>query len=341
MATDNRVYRYRPDQGAFRLAREDGPVPEPGEGQVRVRVRASSLNYRDLIALRNKVGRPVDGVIPLSDGAGEVVAVGPGVTRVAVGDRVAGCFFQSWSDGPFHPLYHKHDLGGARDGVLADQVILDAEGVVRVPDSLSFEEAACLPCAALTAWTALVSRGGLQPGAWVLILGTGGVSIFGLQFAVAQGAKVIVTSSSDDKLKRALDLGASHGINYRTHPEWEHEVWRHTNKHGADHILEVGGPGTLGKSIKCVAGSGQIALIGVLTGFHAPDTSLFPLMARNARLDGIYVGSRADFIAMNTFLESNSIHPVIDRVFDFDHATEAFAHLERARHFGKVVIRHG
>lgn len=341
MPTENRIYRYRPDNGVFRLAREDGPAPEPAEGQVRVRVRASSLNYRDLIALRNDVGRHVDGVIPLSDGAGEVVALGPNVTRVAVGDRVAGCFFQTWFDGPFSPLYHKHDLGGARDGMLADEVLLDAEGVVRLPDYLSFEEAACLPCAALTAWTALFSRGGLQPGEWVLVLGTGGVSVFGLQLAVAQGAKVIVTSSSDEKLQRAVELGAADGINYRKHPEWHHEVWRHTGKQGANHILEVGGPGTLGRSIECVAGSGQIALIGVLTGFDAPDTSLFPLMARNARLDGIYVGSRADFIAMNTFLESNPIHPAIDRIFEFDQAPEAFAYLQSAQHFGKVVIRHG
>ncbi len=341
MPTENRVYRFRPHDGAFQLSREDGALPEPGDGQVRVRVRASSLNYRDLIALRNDAGRHVDGIIPLSDGAGEVTAVGPGVSRVGVSDRVAGCFFQTWHDGPFHPLHHKHDLGGARDGMLADEVILDAEGVVRIPSYLSFEEAACLPCAGLTAWTALFARGDLQPGAWVLVLGTGGVSVFGLQLAVARGAKVIVTSSSDDKLKRALEMGASHGINYRKHPEWEHEVWRHTDKQGAQHILEVGGPGTLGKSMNCVAGSGQIALIGVLTGFDPPDTSLFPLMARNARLDGIYVGSRAHFESMNQFLESKSLHPVIDRVFEFDQAPEAFAYLESAQHFGKVVIRHG
>jgi NADPH:quinone reductase-like Zn-dependent oxidoreductase len=340
MADGNRVYRYRTEGAAFRLAREDGPRPEPGPGQVRVRVRASSLNYRDLIALRNKAGRPVDGVIPLSDGAGEVAEVGPGVSRVKVGDRVAGNFFQSWIDGPFRPEHHKHDLGGSLDGMLADEVVLDAEGVVAVPASLSFEEAACLPCAALTAWTALFPRGDLQPGEWVLIQGTGGVSISGLQLAVAHGARVVVTSSRDDKLARALAMGAAHGINYRTTPDWDREVWRLTEKRGVDHILEVGGPGTLGRSFGCIAGGGQIALIGVLTGFDAPQTSLFPLMARNARLDGIYVGSRADFAAMNADLAAKDLRPVIDRVFPFDEATAAFAHLESGAHFGKVVIRH-
>jgi NADPH:quinone reductase-like Zn-dependent oxidoreductase len=340
MTAVNRVYRFRTDGDAFRLSREDGPRPEPGPGQVRVRVRASSLNYRDLIALRNKAGRKVDGVVPLSDGAGEVAAVGEGVTRVRVGDRVAGNFFQSWVAGPFRPDHHKHDLGGSLDGMLADEVVLDAEGVVPVPPALSFEEAACLPCAALTAWTSLFVRGRLQPGAWVLVQGTGGVSIFGLQFAVAHSAKVIVTSSRDDKLERAMALGAAHGVNYRSTPDWDKEVWRLTGKHGVDHVLEVGGPGTLGRSLNCVAGGGQVALIGVLTGFDAPQTSLFPLMARNARMDGIYVGSRADFEAMNADIAARGLTPVIDRVFPFDDAPAAFAHLESGAHFGKVVIRH-
>jgi NADPH:quinone reductase-like Zn-dependent oxidoreductase len=336
-----RAYAYQPSGSEYRLTVEDRPTPEPGAGQVRVRVRAVSLNYRDLIALRNKAGRKVAGRIPTSDGAGEITAVGPGVTGWNPGDRVAGIFFQTWEGGRFDLAHHKQDLGGAIDGLLAEEVVLRAGGVVRVPDHLSFEEAACLPCAAVTAWYALVTRGGLKAGDTVLTLGTGGVSVFAVQFAAALGARVFVTSSSDEKLARAKQLGAADGVNYKAHPDWEKEVWRLTGGRGADHVVEVGGPGTLGKSLASAAAGGQVHLIGVLTGFGPPTDTLFPALARNLTLNGIYVGSRADFEAMNRFIGEKQLRPVIDRVFPFDQADAAFAHLESGSHFGKVAIRVG
>jgi NADPH:quinone reductase-like Zn-dependent oxidoreductase len=223
--------------------------------------------------------------------------------------------------------------------MLTELADLDAEGVVQVPEHLSFEEAACLPCAGVTAWYALVTRGGVKAGDWVLALGTGGVSVFAAQFAAALGCTVILTSSKDEKLARGREIGAAHGVNYRTTPDWEKEVWRITGKRGVDHVIEVGGGGTLGKSLACVAPGGHIALIGVLTGFGPPADSLFPLLARNATMSGIYVGSRADFEAMNRFLAEKRLRPVIDRVFSFDEVAAAYAHLEAGGHFGKVVIR--
>lgn len=334
-----RAYRYAPEGKAYRLDLHDEARREPGPGEVVVRVHATSLNYRDLIALRNMAGRDVAGKIPLSDGAGEVVAVGPGVTRVQPGDRVAAIFFQKWLSGRFDLAYHQSDLGGTIDGMLAEEVVLSADGVVRLPQHLSYEEAACLPCAGVTAWYAMTTRGNFQSGESLLVLGTGGVSIFALQFGVALGGRVIVTSSSDAKLAKARELGATHTINYKTTPDWHQEVWQLTEKRGVDHVIEVGGPGTLEKSLQSVAAGGHIALIGVLTGFGPPQTSLFPLLARNARISGIYVGARSDFEALNTFLEEKQIRPVVDRVFAFEEAAQAFDYLESGQHFGKVVIR--
>ena len=285
-------------------------------------------------------GREVEGIVPLSDGAGEVAAVGEGVTHWRVGDRVAGCFFQGWASGPFELSYHKADLGGSLDGMLAEEVVLAEGGLVRIPDHLSFAEAACLPCAGLTAWYAMTTRGGFKRGDTLLALGTGGVSIFALQFAVALGGTAIVTSSSDEKLERARALGATHTINYRTIPDWGREVWRLTGKRGVDHVMEVGGPGTLEKSLNSVAAGGHIALIGVLTGFGAPQSSLFPLVTRNARMSGIYVGPREDLEAMNDFLTRTQLRPVVDRVFPFEEAAAAFDYLESGNHLGKVVIKH-
>ncbi|MCZ2342776.1 MAG: NAD(P)-dependent alcohol dehydrogenase [Bacteroidales bacterium] len=333
-----KAYVYRSAGDTYRLAVEERPTPTPGPDQVVVRVRATSLNYRDHITLHNLAKRKVDGRIPLSDGAGEIIAVGTNVTDWKPGDRVAGCFFQTWDGGRFDLSHHKQDLGGSVDGMLAEEVVLRAGGIVRIPDFLSFEEAACLPCAALTAWYSLTTRGGLQPGDTLLTLGTGGVSVFALQFGVALGAKVIITSSDDHKLARARSLGASHTVNYRTHVDWDKEVWNQTNGRGADHIIEVGGPGTLGRSMNAVAAGGTIALIGVLTGFGPPTESLFPLLGRNVSLNGIYVGSRADFEAMNRFLTEKTIRPVMDRVFGFSEAEAAFSHLASGSHFGKVVI---
>lgn len=336
-----RAYELTADGAAYRLEQVEREAAPVGAGQVRVAVRATSLNYRDLINKKNVAGRKMDGTIPLSDGAGEVVEVGAGVTRWRVGDRVAACFFPRWESGPFRLEHHRNDLGGSIDGMLAEEVVTAESAIVAVPEHLSFEEAACLPCAALTAWYALTTRGGFEPGHSVLALGTGGVSIFALQFAVALGGTVIITSRSDEKLERARDLGATHTVNSTAVPDWDKEVWRLTGERGVDHVIEVGGPGTLEKSMKCVTPGGQIALIGVLTGFSAPRTSLFPLMARNARLDGIYVGSRADFETMNAFIERTKIKPVIDRVFPFSEAVAAYDYLEGGSHVGKVVIRMG
>ncbi len=334
-----KAYTLQPVDSAYGLSRDERPTPEPGPGQVRVRVQAASLNYRDLIAVQNKAGRKVDGRIPVSDGAGVIAAIGPSVNGWAVGDRVAGCFFQAWESGRFDLNYHKSDLGGNLDGMLAEEVLLRAGGVVRIPEHLTFEEAACLPCAGVTAWYSLVTRGGLKAGDSVLTLGTGGVSTFAIQFATALGATVIATSSSDEKLARAKALGASEGINYKAHPDWSKEVWRLTNARGVDHVVEVGGPRTLGQSLQSVAAGGHVALIGVLTGFGPPTESLFPAVARNVAINGIYVGSRADFEAMNEFLARTKLRPIIDRVFAFHEAAAAYDYLESAKHFGKVVIR--
>ena len=333
-----RAYTYQPGGGAYVLRLDDRPVPDPGPGEVRVSVRAAALNYRDLIALRNKAGRKVAGVVPLSDGAGLVSAVGPDAAGWAVGDRVAGCFFQTWEAGRFDMRHHRSDLGGSLDGVLAEEVVLRAGGVVRVPDALSFAEAACLPCAAVTAWQALVERGRLQPGDTVLTLGTGGVSVFAVQLAAAHGCRVIVTSSSDGKIARAKAVGAADGVNYRTTPEWAKAVLGLTAGRGADHVIEVGGPGTLGQSLQACAAGGQVHLIGVLTGFGPPADSLFPAVARNLTTHGIYVGSRAAFEDLLRFVTAKNIRPVIDRTFPFEQADAAFRLLESGDHFGKVVV---
>jgi NADPH:quinone reductase-like Zn-dependent oxidoreductase len=322
------------------LSLVDWPEPTLAPGEVLVRIHAVSLNYRDLGAVKSaRPGNLLPPLVPCSDGAGEVIAVGVDAKKFQVGDRVAGVFFRDWIDGSFQNSYHKAASGGSTHGMLCEFVALPEHAWVSMPGHFSYEEAASLPCAGVTAWQSLFTRGGLRSGATVLVLGTGGVSIFALQLATAAGARVLVTSSSDEKLERARSLGAWETVNYKTSPDWDKEVWRLTEKRGVDHVIEVGGPGTLGKSVNSVAAGGQIALIGVLTGFGPPDASLFPLVARNARLDGIYVGSRADFEALNAFLSLHAIHPVIDRVFPFPEARGAFAHMESAAHFGKIVVR--
>ncbi|MFO0934994.1 MAG: NAD(P)-dependent alcohol dehydrogenase [Gemmataceae bacterium] len=315
------------------------PLKELEPNEVHIRVRAASLNFRDLIHAKKQLGRDYAGKVPLSDGAGEVVAIGSAVTRVKVGDRVVSCFFQSWISGRFQMSYHDSALGGSLNGMLAKDVILNEDGVVKIPPHLSFSEAACLPCAGLTAWYSLVTRGEFQIGDTVLVLGTGGVSIFALQLGVALGGRVAITSSSDEKLVKAKALGAEFGVNYKTTPDWDKEIWKWSGKNGVDHIVEVGGPGTIGKSLNCVAPGGHIALVGVLSGVGPPDASLFPLLSRNATLSGIYVGSRNDFEKMNCYLAEKKIKPVVERVFDFGNAIAAFKYLESAAHFGKVVIQ--
>ncbi len=333
-----RAWIYQTHDSAYRLKAISRPKASLAENQIRVAVRAISLNYRDLIALRNKAGRPVDGRVPASDGAGEVIEIGSKVTQWSIGDRVAGCFFPTWQLGTFDLQHHQYDLGGNLDGMLAEEAIGDEWAWVRIPDCLSFAEAATLPCAGVTTWQALIDRGALKAGQIVLTLGTGGVSVFAIQIASAMGAQVIVTSSSDEKLAKAKALGAWATVNYVKNPDWDREVWRLTEGKGANHIVETGGPGTLERSLKSIAASGQIALIGVLTGFGPPATSLFPLLARNVSMNGIYVGSRQHFQELNRFVDANKIHPSIDRIFPFDAAAAAFEYLETAQHFGKIVI---
>jgi NADPH:quinone reductase-like Zn-dependent oxidoreductase len=314
------------------------PDPQPGPGQVLVRVRAASLDYRDQAVITgNYFGGTVQrDTIPLSDGAGDVVAVGSGVTRFRSGDRVAGTFFLGYVDGPPGGAYAAR--GSPADGMLAEYTLLDEQDTVRIPSSLSFEEAATLPCAAVTTWHALIETCGIRPGDTVLALGTGGVATFALQFGRAAGARVILTSSSDEKLERARALGVWGTINYRRHPDWEQQVMELTGGAGATHVVETGGPGTLAKSMQAVAYGGHVALIGVLAGLQG-ETNPHPLMRKGASMHGIFVGNRAMFERMNTAIEVNGLRPIVDRVFDFDDAAEAFRYQQGASLFGKVVIR--
>jgi NADPH:quinone reductase-like Zn-dependent oxidoreductase len=322
--------------GIDALRMGDRPDPVPGPGQVLVRVRANSINYRDLMTVKDPVPRGIRFPrIPNSDGAGEVLAVGEGVDDFAPGDRVAGCFFQRWQAGGITPDGMASALGGALDGMLAEQVVLDRGGLVHIPAHMDFAEAACLPCAALTAWNALIEQGGLKAGETVLLLGTGGVSIFGLQIAAMHGARTIVTSSSEDKLARAREMGAWGTVNYRETPDWQAAVAELTEGRGVDHVVEVGGAGTLERSIESTRVGGHIALIGVLTGGQINPVNL---MRKSLRLNGIYVGSRQMFEAMNRAFSLHELRPVIDATFDFDDVRDAYRRMETAGHFGKIVI---
>lgn len=331
-----RAYEIVSADGINALKLADRPSPVPGHGEVLVRMRASSLNYRDLMTVRDPVARGLPYPrVPNSDGAGEVLAVGPGVSRFKIGDRVASCFFQRWEDGDITADGMASALGGAMDGVLAEEVVLSERGVVAIPDHMSFAEAAALPCAALTAWNGLVERGGLMAGETVLCIGTGGVSIFALQIAKMHGARAVVISSSDAKLERAKAMGAWATINYRETPDWQNAVVDTTGGEGVDHVVEVGGAGTLPRSIASTRVAGHLALIGVLTGGEINPALIF----RNSlRVHGIYVGSRAMFERMNRAFGAAELQPVVDKVFAFDQAREAFHHLEAAGHFGKVVV---
>ena len=324
------------DSAQIRLVEQPDPVPGPG--QVLVRIRAASLNYKDqAVAMGTYIGGPLTrDTIPLSDGSGDVLAVGAGVTTVRPGDRVVAMFHQVPPDGS--PSGTRQALGGPLDGMLAELAVLYEDGLLPIPEGLSYEEAACLPCAGVTAWHALMHAGRpLTAGDTVLALGTGGVSTFALQFAAAAAARVIVTSSSDEKIARGRSLGASDGINYKTTPDWDVATRNLTEGKGVDHIVEVGGAGTLPRSFKAVRLGGQIALIGVLAGGGEVDPR--PLLMRNIRLQGIYVGSRAMFEAMNRAIALHKLRPLIDRVFPFEQAADAYKHLESRAHFGKIVIK--
>ena len=326
-----------PSFGLDNLRIEERPEPTPGPGQVVVAVRAVSLNYRDLLIVRGQYNPRMSlPRVPCSDAAGEVVALGPGVTRVAVGDRVCGTFMQGWVAGRINDTHARTGLGGDIDGVLAERVLLSEQGVVKYPSHLTVEEAATLPCAAVTAWNALAD-GGLRAGETVLLQGTGGVSIFALQIARQFGARVLMTSGSDDKLARAIQMGASAGVNYRTTPDWDKWARSQTGGFGVDHIIEVGGAGTLERSFKAVRTGGHIALIGVLAGVGSVNP--MPVLMRSLTVRGIFVGSREMFEDMNRAFELHQTRPVIDRAFRFDEFPAALEHLESGTHIGKIVIR--
>lgn len=322
--------------GGLALAVRRVARPTPGAGEILVRVRAVSLNRRDLSILRSGDGRR-EGLVPLSDGAGQVVAVGPGVTRFEVGDRVAGTFFAEWVDGRRTEAVNASARGGAVDGMLSEMVAGHEDGWVEIPEHLSFEEAATLPCAALTAWNGLFTHGGLRSGDFVLLEGTGGVSIFGLQFAAAHGAHAIITSSSDEKLIRARELGAVGVVNYLRNPEWQIEVRALTGGTGVTHVLEVGGEDTLPRAVEALGMNGHIALIGGLSG-SAESVPVGSFIGNGTSVTGIYVGSRVEFEAMNEFIAEHGLRPVIDRVFPFGEAGAAYEYMESGSHLGKIVI---
>lgn len=333
-----RLYRLPKAQSIDDLTLAEADTPEPARGQVLVRLRAASLNYRDLVVAtgRYSSGGTRPNLVPLSDGAGEVVKVGADVDRVAVGDRVAGIFMQGWIAGPISDTYAATALGGSIDGVLAEYMVFDQQGLVHLPEHLSYEEGATLPCAAVTAWNALFGERPLQPGQSVLLLGTGGVSIFALQFAKTAGARALITSSSDAKLERAKVLGADECVNHTREPEWQERVRSLTGGRGVDHVVEVGGAGTLPRSLRAARVGGSVHLIGVLTGGQIDPITI---MHRAVVLRGVRVGSRELFEAMNRAIGFHQIHPEIDRVFPFEAAKDAYRHLESQQHLGKVVIR--
>lgn len=309
-----------------------GGIRAPGKGEITVDVKAASLNYRDLLVAKN-----VSGSVPLSDGAGVVSAIGEGVNGVGVGDRVVIGFMPGWTEGTFTEARKNASLGGnGVDGVLAERIVVPAIGVVKIPDTMSFEEAATLPCAGVTAWSALFERRPLEPGETVLLLGTGGVSIFALQLAKKAGARVIITSSSDAKLERARSLGADETVNYRQTPDWEKEVLRLTDGVGADLAVDVAGPATLSKTLAATRFDGRISLMGVLTGFDGPINTA-AILERRITLQGIYVGP----VATLAKLVKANLKPQVDKVFDFEDANSAYADLRDAGHFGKLVVKVG
>ena len=334
-----RAYQLLPGATIDALQCVDYPNRDLGLGEVRIRVHAVSLNYRDLmVASGDYLGTVDDPVIPCSDGAGEVLAVGPGVTRVQVGDRVAGSFFPHWTDGAPTPAKIQHGLGGNVDGMLAEEVVLHEDALAIVPPSLSFVEASTMPCAGVTAWNAIfVFSNRVKPGDTVLLLGTGGVSIIGLQLARAAGLRTIVTSSSDDKLARARALGAHHTINYQAIPEWQDEVLHHTGGQGAAVVLEVGGKGTVNRSVAAAAMGGTVAVIGGVSGFGG-EVNPASLLHSAKRLVGIYVGSRTMLEDVMRFADVSGIKPAVDRVFRFGEAQQAYRYMASGAHFGKVVI---
>ena len=328
--------------GLDNVSLEPVTLPALGPTDVHVRLHAAALNYRDLMVVLGQYNPRMQ--LPRilgSDAAGEVIAVGPAVTRFQPGDHVCSLFFQDWLDGEIQPLTGKSALGGTIDGVFATERILPETGLIHAPAHLSFEEAATLPCAALTAWNALVEQGCLRAGQSVLVQGTGGVSLFALQIAKMHGATAILTSSSDEKLDRGRRLGATHIINYKSTPDWDKPAKDLTHNNGVDHVVEVGGQGTIIKSLNAVRPSGHVHVIGVLSGTGpdaGPGIDVRSVLTKSVHINGIYVGSRAMFERMNAAISANKLKPVIDRIFPFTEARTALEHMQRGSHFGKIVL---
>jgi len=316
----------------------DLPDPKPGPGEVLVRMHAVAVNFRDLISTQIERPGALTPLIPCSDGAGEILAVGEGVTQWQRGQRVVSCFFQGWEAGKINREVMRTDLGGPLHGVLAEHICLREAGVVAMPEHMSFEQAATLPCAGLTAWNALVEMGRIRAGESVLLLGTGGVSMFALQFAKMHGAQVLITSSSNTKLQRVKKLGADHLINYREFPDWQLRVNELTGNAGVDHVVEVGGWGTLERSLESVRYGGNVYFLGVLTGFEGK-ANPWQVIVKSVSVRGVYVGNRQSFLSMNRAISQQRLEPVIDRVYDFAQARDAFALMESRAHIGKIVIR--
>ncbi|MGH8738279.1 MAG: zinc-dependent alcohol dehydrogenase family protein [Burkholderiales bacterium] len=337
-----KVFQIQDDWGMEHLKLATRPDPKPGPGQVLLRMKAASLNYRDLLVPNRGYGAHTGTLplIPVSDGVGEVIEIGAGVTRAKVGERVCPCLSQGWISGPPSPERRARSLGGPLDGTMAELMCLPEDGVVRVPEYLSDEQAATLPCAALTAWSALMVQDHLAPGAKVLVQGTGGVALFALQLAKLAGAHVTVISSSDEKIARAKAMGADAAINYRTTPEWAKATLGITGGRGFEHVLELGGEKTLPQSLLCVATGGAISIIGVLSG-GTMSAQLGRIVMKQVRMVGIGVGNRDGFEAMLRAMALHEVQPVIDRVFAFDGLKQAMAYLKSGAHFGKVCIRHG
>ncbi len=323
------------DWGIDHLNMVEQPEPKPGPGQIVVAMKAASLNYRDLLTVEGKGGAKLP-LIPFSDGAGDVIGVGDGVTRVRQGDRVCPIFFQSWIDGAVSAPKRAKALGGSVPGVLQEKMLLDAEGVTPIPAHLSYLEAATLPCAALTAWRGLVNEAQVQPGQTVLVQGTGGVSIFALQFAKAMGCKVVVTSSSDEKLAHARQLGADHLINYKTTPDWGKAAVTATGG-GVDCVIEVGGADTFNQSLEAAKVGGAVVVIGLLSGV-AQKIFVNTIFGKNLHIHGISVGSREQFEAMNAFITQHKLKPVVDQVYPWRKVQDALKAMKDAGHFGKICL---
>jgi NADPH:quinone reductase-like Zn-dependent oxidoreductase len=337
-ASMRKVVLEQIDSGGFRWKVVEVPVPTLGDHEVLVHVRAIGLNNGELSRLKPSKEPGRAGRVPASDAAGEVVAIGKLVKDVRIGDRVVSMYFKDWADGPYARSMLTGTHGWQADGVLADYIALDTKAVAPVPAGWTYEEAATLPTAGLTAWNAVTRHGGVRKGDVVLVQGTGGVSTFALQFAVASGARVIVTSSSDDKIQRAKTIGAEAGINYKHEPQWSQQVVQLTQGHGADLVVDIGGKSTLEESTSSLADEGKLAIVGGLSGYDG-NISAWGLLEKSAQAHGVFVGSRADYLRMSEFLTKHQLKPVIERVYPFAQYSDALQLLASGNFVGKIVLR--